>query len=255
MKKRTIIGLAVIAAAVATMFAAPAVASATSPQYVMAIWKNPVGSPKFPQGLVTSYKTTSTDPNILAKYATECGTFYQSDIYADDERTAKLIAGKVLRGGDESWPLDAKGDQIQRYTTLTTDPCPVVVTPPPVVTPPVVTPEPTPPVVTPIPVPPVTTPEVPSSPVTPAPSVSPTAPTTPPTPGTTTTVPSVTPVSPTPVQNVAPSQRTAQTCQQVGPNVKTTDRNLDADGDGIGCETQRIAPVPTPIRTEAKFTG
>ncbi len=170
MKKRTIIGLAVIAAAVATMFAAPTVASATGPQYVMAVWKNPAGSPKFPQDLVRSYKTTSTDPNILGKYATECATFYQSDIYADDERTAKLIAGKVLRGGDESWPLDSKGNQIQRYATLTTDPCPVVTTPP-VVTPPVVTPEPTTPPVSPTPLP---TPTAPTTvPVPTAPTAGP----------------------------------------------------------------------------------
>lgn len=252
MKKRTIIGLAVIAAAVATMFAAPSVASATGkPSYILAVWKNPAGSPKFPQNLVTSYETNNVNVNVLKDYATECGTFYQSDLYANDEATAKLIAGKVLRGGDESWPLDNKGNQIQRYSTLTTDPCPVVVTPPPVVTP-----DPTPPAVTPTPVPPVTIPEVPSSPATPTPTPSPTSPTPSqpvkpiPTPET-----NVAPVTPSTVPNVAPPQRTAQTCQQAGVNVKTTDRNLDADGDGIGCETRGVAPVPTPIRTEAKFTG
>lgn len=90
----------------------------TSPKYVLAVWENAAGSPKFPQTLVTSYMTDSPNVKVLAQY-TKCGTFYQSDLYANDAQTAKLIAGGVLRGGDESWP---KGEP-QRYDTRITAPC------------------------------------------------------------------------------------------------------------------------------------
>lgn len=93
----------------------------TSPKYILAVWENEAGSPKFPQSLVTSYPTDSTNVDVLSKYAVKCGTFYQSDLYANDERTAALIAGGVLNGGMESWPDGGT----QRYDTFTTDPCPV----------------------------------------------------------------------------------------------------------------------------------
>lgn len=77
------------------------------------------------------------------------------------------------------------------------------------------------------PKPPVTTPEVPSSPVTPSPSPTPTAPTT-------VTIPGASTIPPTDTPTAVPA--TPSTAPSVVPS-------------------QRIAPVPTPIRTEAKFTG
>lgn len=98
--------------------------------YVLAIWENAAGSPKFPQYLVSSTKTTSTDVTTALKLAaTKCGTMYQSDLYADDARTAALIAKGVLNGGDESWPLNSDGTMNMRYHTITTDACPPYVPP------------------------------------------------------------------------------------------------------------------------------
>lgn len=92
----------------------------TSPKYVLAIWENVAGSPKFPQKLISSTATNSNDvTSALKAAATKCGTFYQSDLYANDAATAKLIAKGVLNGGDESWP---KGEP-QRYHTITTPAC------------------------------------------------------------------------------------------------------------------------------------
>lgn len=97
----------------------PSVEPASLP-YVLALWQNPAGAPKFPQQLISASGTASTDvKTALAAVATECGTFYQSDLYANDARTAALVKKGVLNGGDESWP---KGEP-QRYHTITTDPC------------------------------------------------------------------------------------------------------------------------------------
>lgn len=86
--------------------------------YVLVIWKNPAGSPKFPQDYVTSTPTSSTVVDGSLDGYNDCGTFYQADLYANNAQTQALIAGKVLHGGDESWP-----DGIQRYTTKTTPAC------------------------------------------------------------------------------------------------------------------------------------
>lgn len=98
---------------------------APSPGYVLVLWQNAAGSPKFPQYLVSATKTTRTDvKTALRAAATKCGTFYQSDLYADDARTAALVAKGVLNGGDESWPLNPDGTLNMRYDTFTTEPCP-----------------------------------------------------------------------------------------------------------------------------------
>lgn len=139
-------------------------------KYVLAVWENPAGSPKFPQYLVQWYLTDSTDVKVLAQWATKCGTFYQSDLYANDTRTQDLLAKGVLNGGDESWPLDAYGHMIQRYDTFTTEPCPPV-TPTPEPTEPEVTPSPSTPTTPPTPTEPTTPPlTIPSSP-SPTPSI------------------------------------------------------------------------------------
>lgn len=199
MKKRTILALAVIAAGIATIAYAPSAASATEKhdgKYVLAVWRNDAGAPKFPQYLITSYVTNSTNVKVLQDYvADHCGSFLQSDLYANDARTASLIAGGILNGGMESWPLDSKGNQIQRYDTFTTQPCPVATTPP------VVTPEPTPVVTPPISETPEPT-EEPSSPTTPAP-------TTPPSPTTTASPEPSTPTGPIPVITPTPSDTTS----------------------------------------------
>jgi len=111
---------------------APTSSSSPSPTpgYVLVVWENAAGSPKFPQYLVSSTKTTSTDVTTALKLAaTKCGTMYQSDLYADDARTAALIAKGVLNGGDESWPLNSDGTMNMRYHTITTDACPPYVPP------------------------------------------------------------------------------------------------------------------------------
>jgi len=146
----------------------PTAKASTAPEeYVLAVWRNEAGSPKFPQYLVASYLTTSTNVKVLEEHAQLCGTFYQSDLYANDARTQALIAKGVLNGGDESWPLDAYGNMIQRYDTLTTHPCEPTPTPTP-------TDEPTEPEATPSP----STPEVsPTSPTSDSPTASPTIPT------------------------------------------------------------------------------
>lgn len=110
----------------------PSPSSSSSPAtgYVLAIWENEAGSPKFPQYLVSYTKTTSTDVKSALKLAaTKCGTMYQSDLYADDARTAALIAKGVLNGGDESWPLNSDGSMNMRYHTIVTDACPPYVPP------------------------------------------------------------------------------------------------------------------------------
>lgn len=271
MKKRTIIGLAVIAAAVATMFAAPSVALATdAPEcqrgYVSITWERGTGNftGKTINGgpdcgvRLTSYvgverQLTAGDyshPQVAKEWAwaqlTATESRHSVALPACDNVQVDAYTGPFqfdLPHGDLGSAWVAGGVIERAGQECEAEPQPEET----------VTPEPTEP---PVPVPPVTTPEVPSSPVTPPNGglkPTPLTPTTvPPTPVTT---PNAAGVTLTPVQNVAPSQRTAQTCQQAGPNVKTTDRNLDADGDGIGCETRGVAPVPTPIRTEAKFTG
>jgi outer membrane biosynthesis protein TonB len=118
---------------------------------------------------------------VLDQYAKLCGTFYQSDLYANDARTKALIAKGVLNGGDESWPDNGT----QRYDTLTTQPCPTT--------------EPT--------APPTTTPEVTPSPSTPLPSDSPTLPSQPsdsPSPTTPATVTSASPSTTKSVDVVTP---------------------------------------------------
>lgn len=201
MKKRTILALAVIAAGLATIAYAPSAASATEKhdgKYVLAVWRNDAGAPKFPQYLITSYVTDSTNVKVLQDYvAGHCGSFLQSDLYANDDRTDSLIGGGVLNGGMESWPLDAYGKQIQRYDTFTTEPCPVATTPP------VVTPEPTPPVTeTPEPT------EEPSSPTTPAPTIPP-SPTTTASPEPITPPTTSTPTNPSTPPVTAPTSSTA----------------------------------------------
>lgn len=118
---------------------------------------------------------------VLDQYAQLCGTFYQSDLYANDARTKALIAKGILNGGDESWPDNGT----QRYDTLTTQPC--------------LTTEPTAPTTT--------TPEVTPSPSTPLPSDSPTLPSQPsdsPSPTTPATVTSASPFTTKSVDVVTP---------------------------------------------------
>lgn len=314
MKKRTIIGLAVIAAAVATMFAAPTVASAhdnkitaTCTSLSASLTNYPAGStigatldgvdlgtttfgPSYSDSValdpgvahswtirVTSgdgdkrYNFTETgisDPKCIPVVTPpvvvdvlqphiqdyiDClgGRFVLDNTgstvavtYTVQGSPIAVPAGQAIHtdaDGTLYQPLDgtytvAAGDKV--WTFPTAGNCPID--------------QPT------DPNPPVTdTPEVPTSPATPTgptPSTPPT-PTVTETPTSPTVPPNAAPVTPSTDQNVASSQRIAQTCQQSGPNVKATDRNLDADGDGIGCETRGVAPVPTPIRTEAKFTG
>lgn len=176
----------------------------TAPEeYVLAVWRNAAGSPKFPQYLVASYVTTSTNVKVLTEYAQLCGTFYQSDLYTNDARTQALIAKGVLNGGDESWPLDKHGNMIQRYDTLTTQPC-ATSTPTPAPTP-----EPTEPEVTPSP----STPEVsPTSPTSDSPTASPT--------------------TPTPTQGGQPSEFPAVTAQGIEQKVTgtTSDRPVAKTG-------------------------
>jgi len=211
-KKRTIIGLAAIIAAVATMLAAPSVASATNkPEYTTVLWLIPDAS-KDPnaqdQPFIAQYP--GADIAAMVKFM-ECGKRYQVDVYRplpDGTKPDVLWADGFLRpnhdGGFLAYELP-----YTPYAVVTTDECPVVV------------PDPT--VGTPAPVPPVTTPEVPSSPDTPAP----TPPVTPPT----------APASPTDTPpNLTPETGTPSLSPSVAPSL-------------------RIAPVPTPIRTEAKFTG
>lgn len=178
MKKKTIFGLAFSIIGLATIIYAPTAANATEEtegRYVLAVWRNEAGAPKFPQYLITSYVTDSTNVDVLQSFVDQnCGSFLQSDLYANDERTAKLIAGGILNGGMESWPLDEQGNQIQRYKTFTTEPC-VTPTPEPTTPPVIVTPEPTPPVTTPVIETPETT-EEPSSPSTPPTQSTPTNP-------------------------------------------------------------------------------
>lgn len=178
-KKRMLVGFTAILVGLATIIYAPTAANATEKtegKYVLAVWKNEADAPKFPQYLITSYVTDSTNVDVLQSFVHDnCGSFLQSDLYANDERTAKLIAGGVLNGGMESWPLDERGNQIQRYKTFTTEPC-VTPTPGPTTPPVVVTPEPTPSVTPPV----IETPEPteepssPSMPPTVKPAISPT---------------------------------------------------------------------------------
>lgn len=251
MNKRTILALAVIAAGFATIAYAPSAASATEKhdgKYVLAVWRNDAGAPKFPQYLITSYVTNSTNVKVLQDYvADHCGSFLQSDLYANDPRTASLIAGGVLNGGMESWPLDSKGNQIQRYDTFTTQPCPTPTTPP------VVTPEPTP-VVT----PPVTEApepmEEPSWPSTPTPTtpVVTTSPTTGPqetTPPTST--PTVTPGTPSTESPVVTPQPTGSL--DSGPTSAPTSR-----GSAPVASSPSASPTATPPVSTARnlaYTG
>lgn len=172
-------------------------------KYVLAVWEHPAGAPKFPQYIVQWYETNNTDVKVLNEWAIKCGTFYQSDLYANDDRTKALLAGGVLNGGMESWPKNHDGSLNMRYDTLTTPPCPIEPTTPPVTEPPVTetpTPEPTEPEVTP-------------SPSTPLPSASPTAP----------SVPSDEASNPgTVTENTTPSLTTTKSDAPASPSTEQT---------------------------------
>lgn len=97
----------IIIGAIGLTYAGSAVAAnatETPPAYVLAIWEaSPNLEPKFPQSLVASQATDSTDVHALDASAVKCGTTYQSDLYANDETTAALIAKGILNGNEESW--------------------------------------------------------------------------------------------------------------------------------------------------------
>lgn len=102
-----------------------------TPTYVLALWKAEPGT-EWPQTLVASTDTTSTSLDALDEYATEDCTFYQVDLYADNETTRSLIAGGVLNGPSdppESFP-DIYGPKWKQWTTT----CPPPPNEPPTVT-------------------------------------------------------------------------------------------------------------------------
>jgi hypothetical protein len=74
--------------------------------YVLVLWQASANfTPKFPQSFVADTgPTDSTSLDTLDGQANTCGTSYQVDLYANDSTTAALITGRVLNGGDESWP-------------------------------------------------------------------------------------------------------------------------------------------------------
>lgn len=136
----------------------PPVDPPTTPEECLVVlWKTVNLGDLWPQKIVT---WRDSDCATFPVWETVCGSQYQTDIYADDEITAALIAGGVLNGPGnptESWPGD-NGYQSHFSQVWTTDPC--IIVEPPVVDPPVV-----PPVVD----PPVTTPPVVKPPVVPDP--------------------------------------------------------------------------------------
>lgn len=101
--------------------------------YNLVIWKYVTEGVKFPQTLVAyTGPTSSTDVRALDSKATQCGTTYQSDLYANNAKTDKLIAFGTLAGGSgpgESW---YGGSYQSKFSnSFTTAPCgPTTVTVP-----------------------------------------------------------------------------------------------------------------------------
>ena len=95
----------------------------TADPYVVAIWEMLPNGDKFPQKLIASQVTASTDVHALDSKATKCGTSYQSDLYANDKITGALITKAILNGGDESWPGGTY--QSKFSNTFTTPKCTV----------------------------------------------------------------------------------------------------------------------------------
>jgi hypothetical protein len=115
--------------------------STTPPAYVLVLWAAPFHlAPKFPQKLVASMETGSRDIHQLDSHMTGCGTTYQADLYANDEKTADLISSAILHDGDESFPGGSWGEDLSEV--VTTADC--VPTPPPAATTPTETPSATP---------------------------------------------------------------------------------------------------------------
>jgi hypothetical protein len=106
----------------------PAETRTTEPEsygLVLALWQADNGTEPWPQHLVGSVKTVSELLDALDHLALDCGSFYQADLYADDEVTASLLAGGFLNGPSnpaESWP---HGQYKSHYSKQwTTAPCP-----------------------------------------------------------------------------------------------------------------------------------
>ena len=123
LRRFSVIAATVLAAASAGMSASSAMATST-PDYVVAVWQQPVSS-AWPQSLVTSVtlntKSLQAGLNKLDLSTLPCGTTFQADLYNNNETTTALLASKALSGpgtSAESWPGGQyKSDYSKTWTT------------------------------------------------------------------------------------------------------------------------------------------